>query len=931
MTGTVTALLVSHDGTRWLPTVLRELAAQSRRPDHVVALDTGSTDTSRDLLNAAEVVDEVVDLGPASYPEAVRRGLAHIADRGWDSEWVWLLHDDAAPAADALARLLEAAEANPGADVLGPKLREWPSLRRLLEIGVTVTGTGSRETGLERGEYDQGQHDRPARVLAVNTAGMLVRRATLERLGLDPRLPLVHTDLDFGWRAARAGAEVRTVPDAVVFHAEATGNGRRTPVRSVAGRQRRLRAAALYLVLVNCAAAALPLVSLRLLLGTVLRALGYLLVRSPAQAGGELAGLAEVYLRPWRVLAGRRARRASATVSSRSVRPLLASAWTPYRHGIDELAETAAAVVAEVGSRSAQRRQGQQDSSLLRRLALSPGTAVVAVLVLAAVVAARGALGGGPLHGAALLPAPDGVGHWWDTYLSGRHDLGVGSTTTAPAYLLPLALAATVLLGATGLLVSLLVLGAVPLAAAGAYRALRRLAADRPAAAWGAATYGLLVATGGAWAQGRLGTLVAGVLLPWLVVSAAGLLGATPEAAERRRRSAWRTAVWLALVLAFAPVLVLPALVVTVVAAVLVVRGRLGRAALLPLPVAAVLLAPWSLLVWSDRGPGALLLEAGLPAPALVGPVGPLDLLAGRAGDVGAAPVWVGLVLVVVGVLALLRRTSRPRVLAAWLTALVAWVPAAALSGASVELPASPTPVAVWVGALLVLAGGALVVAAVLAVDGLTDELGGVAFGVRQLTGALTALAAVVATAGALVWWVGHGPDLLGRDDPVDVPVYMLQAGQDDPAAGTLVVTGSPADGVRVRLLRGDVERLGDDAVAPAVADQRSLLDTVATLLSAPTPTTVADLAAQGVRFLHAPAPVDPAVQAQLDGVPGLEVSSAPVGERAWRLEPTASWTRPDLGVAAVLRPLLLAVQALVLATVLVLAAPSRPNRRGRS
>ena len=95
---------------------------------------------------------------------------------GADTEWVWLLHDDANPPPDALAALLAAAAADPDADVLGPKLREWPSLQRLLELGVTISGTGRRETGLERGEYDQGQHDDVRHVLAVNTAGMLVRR-----------------------------------------------------------------------------------------------------------------------------------------------------------------------------------------------------------------------------------------------------------------------------------------------------------------------------------------------------------------------------------------------------------------------------------------------------------------------------------------------------------------------------------------------------------------------------------------------------------------------------------------------------------------------------------------------------------------------------------------------------------------------------------
>ena len=94
---------------------------------------------------------------------------------------MWILHDDANPDPGALEALLAAAADDPRADILGPKLREWPSLRRLLELGVTISGTGRRETGLERGEYDQGQHDDVRQVLAVNTAGMLVRRTRARR------------------------------------------------------------------------------------------------------------------------------------------------------------------------------------------------------------------------------------------------------------------------------------------------------------------------------------------------------------------------------------------------------------------------------------------------------------------------------------------------------------------------------------------------------------------------------------------------------------------------------------------------------------------------------------------------------------------------------------------------------------------------------
>jgi len=204
--GSVAVLLVSHDGARWLPVVVEGLRSQTHAPDHVVCVDTGSRDEGPDLLE---------------------RSFGAV-------------------------RSLPSGTGFPEADLLGPKLREWPSLRRLLEVGVTISATGRRETGLERGEYDQGQHDDVRRVLAVHSAGLLVRRAVLEELGgFDDRLPLFGNDLDLGWRAAAAGRTTLVVPQAVVFHAEAAHRGvRRT---ALTGRHTHFheRRGALYTLLAN--------------------------------------------------------------------------------------------------------------------------------------------------------------------------------------------------------------------------------------------------------------------------------------------------------------------------------------------------------------------------------------------------------------------------------------------------------------------------------------------------------------------------------------------------------------------------------------------------------------------------------------------------------------------------------------------------------
>jgi hypothetical protein len=64
----VTAVIVSHDGARWLPQALAGLLGQDRQVQRILAVDTGSTDTSPQLLR-----DTLGDWLPESGPLVLGR------------------------------------------------------------------------------------------------------------------------------------------------------------------------------------------------------------------------------------------------------------------------------------------------------------------------------------------------------------------------------------------------------------------------------------------------------------------------------------------------------------------------------------------------------------------------------------------------------------------------------------------------------------------------------------------------------------------------------------------------------------------------------------------------------------------------------------------------------------------------------------------
>jgi GT2 family glycosyltransferase len=178
----VTAILVTHDGAMYLPKTVASIGSQTRQVDHLIAVDTGSLDSSRELLKNAKisVKDAPRTTGFGTAVSSVVAELGEVEEGA--IEWLWLLHDDSAPAPNALAALIAAVVERPTVAIAGPKIRGWHNQNFLLESGVSIAGNGARWTGLEIREYDQGQHDGIRDVLAVSTAGMFIRRDIFEEL-----------------------------------------------------------------------------------------------------------------------------------------------------------------------------------------------------------------------------------------------------------------------------------------------------------------------------------------------------------------------------------------------------------------------------------------------------------------------------------------------------------------------------------------------------------------------------------------------------------------------------------------------------------------------------------------------------------------------------------------------------------------------------
>ena len=918
---TVTALIVAHDGARLLPGLVQALQAQTYPVDQVVGVDTGSRDRSGAVL--AELIGQDAVFGmerSTGYGEAVSVALRHATRRrnGLTDpnlnrvEWVWLLHDDCEPAPQALERLLRAASRDRSVVVLGPKVLDGQDRRTLREVGVSIDRAGRRITGIEPGEIDQGQHDHNKAVLAVGSAGMLVRRDVWDQLGgFDARLRLFRDDLDFCWRAQAAGYRVQVVTDALLYHRELAAR-RRRPTEG--GGSRRLdRRNALYVLAVNLPLLAMLRIVGGAVVGSIIKAAYFAATKQLDMARAQAEAVGWLFLHPVRLWQGRRRRAAGRADAYAAVRTLIPPART-----LSRLAEKVAGLIsdgppqASGGRHQAASEESEEDEqfvdtqSVMRKIIGNPGVQLFAVLLVVALIAERRLLGTSPLGGGALVPAWSGSGALWGEYLAGFHAVGVGSTASAPPYLAVVAALATVLGGQAWLAVDVLLLGCVPLAGLTAYLATRRLVRATAGRVLLAASYALLPIAIGSIAAGRLGTAVAFVLLPLIAISAGRMLTGTPKKA---RRAAWAVGLLVAVAAAFAPL----AWILGVLFALGVLAARRWLLAADPVNAAIVALVPffvlfpWSLHLLTD--PIAFATEAGVQTASLTTTgLGPQQLLALSPGGPGLPPVWVtvGFGLALVAVLLPTRRTWVTGV--GWCVAIAGFIAAAWLSRISVTPEGGGQPAAGWPGVALALAALGLLLAAAPAADWLagiasnqrltSPDLNTAVAGQRVAAGAgygtlsrALAIVALVAAAStpllAGLHWVKDGVQgPVGSVTSPLLPAFVSASSTSGQQYRTLILrpNGSVLDYTVVR--QGD-PTLGEPELTTDSAAEQALSRQVAAL-GAPDGADAGDpglvLGSFGIRWVLLPGPVDPALAERLDASLGLDVLTSSPNYDLWQV-----------------------------------------------
>lgn len=902
----VSAVVVAHDGAVWLPAVMTTLAQQTRPAEAVVGVDNFSSDASLRILRESLGADRVIQVqGKTGFGGAVAQGLAHLRvpplPADW-IEWVWLLHDDSAPDPSCLEALLLTADLHPSAAVLGPKILGWHDRRLLLEVGFSVTADGRRVTGIERREHDQGQHDGVRDVMAVSSAGMLVRRHVWDALnGFDPQLPLFRDDLDFCWRAHRMGERVLIATDAVMHHREASAHGRRASEEEP---HREDREAAVHVLLAQNTGISGFLLGIRLFIGSSIRSIVYLLGKDISAAGQEISAVMAVLSHPRRLTSSRALSATTSTEPASVTRSLRPTTLDQVRSVLEN---TAAFVSTSNSSTSMSSVSGLEsgpvgdDSDYLanetggwvRRFFWRPSVLLTLLLALVAIGATRALWwGSGVIQGGALLPAPPGASDLWSTYIDAWHNVGMGSTTAMPPYIAVLAALSTVLLGKASWAIAVVLLLAVPIAGWSLYYATRGFIDSKPVRIWMASAYALLPAMTGAIEQGRIGTTMAAIILPFVIRSIVRI--SRPQGTLRRAAG---TALLLGILLAVAPGLWLIAFVIALIATVYAFTTS-GSAATPMATRFAIAMAgsllmnvPWSLQLFA--APSMFFLGPGLNATSLGDPnLTAIDVLLLHPGGPGMTPLWITAGILLAGFVALFRMDRLRIVVACWAVALAALILGVLQSMLLVTPPGSTTAIRTWPGPATLLLGLALIAAAGVAAQGLRTRFVGQSLSWGQPVAAITVLAAVLAPILSAGWWLPATDEVVQRAPFAAVPAFVAADALGPQAPRTLVLFDTKAGKVLYSLVNGEGSEIGDADVSPPAENWAALDPIVAALASGRGGDEVEALAGYGVRYVLLARGTSADLIPVIDSEPGLRRLSSADGSVLWRISGQTSRAR---------------------------------------
>jgi GT2 family glycosyltransferase len=226
----IVAVIVTWNKRPQVLRCLESVLASTQPIEGVVVVDNASTDGTAQAIkqqfgNTVQVIVNPVNKGGSGgFYDGIIAALRYQAD------YLWLLDNDVIVAPDALNQLLEVAEEEPGAGIVGSKVYFAQAPQVIWSMGAKVNHQRAKISIVGDKVHDDGQFDQLIEVDYVPLCSMLLAVQVVHTIGsVDPAYFVYCDDLDFCTRAKQADFRVLNAPGSIVWHDITLNSSRMSP------------------------------------------------------------------------------------------------------------------------------------------------------------------------------------------------------------------------------------------------------------------------------------------------------------------------------------------------------------------------------------------------------------------------------------------------------------------------------------------------------------------------------------------------------------------------------------------------------------------------------------------------------------------------------------------------------------------------------
>ena len=906
MTVNVSAVVLSHDQPVSLTRVLNQLSKQTISPSRILVVDSSKTEA------APTAGFETIKLNhKTSFAVAIEAAVKHLATDGY----IWILHDDSAPDADALEKLLKEIELSPSLAVVGPKQVDWDDPKLIKQMGLTLT-RGGKLFSRVRGEFDQGQHDHLEDVMAVGTAGALVNLDKYKQLGgFDPKAPPLAADVDFSIRARLSGGRVAIAPASKIAHQMLSMNGQRSRSWLGGSPAKAIRHAEFYLALSYASFLVFVFGWLLLIPFAMLNSLALLVRKRAGSIPVELSAAVTTFMQLGRILSSRSRIRRTSSAKLGSLATLRATRQelkSSNQRAKDQ--EVSTQLLAAHARGDNDEITQNPNSGFLSSGAIWFALGLVALNVLW--VPTNFAV-----SGAGVIPLSS---NWLEIFTqagSMNQRLGLGFVGAADPFSWVLAILSAPLFFQPSLAITIVLFSSTAIAFTGMFFLSGRMTRSNPLRITAALAYALWPALTVSITDTRVAQVIAIIVLPYLAYSIAKIanLGlANPGSFVSTWSQVGVSAILLALLAASSPVLGLTLIVLIV-----------GLAIARPSKLAPLLFTTGLTIVWfiplvlerlSSVSPLAILMSPGPGSPSAFEANWTLPFF-GFGFDSLAFGLLITAPMVILALVALLTPAAEAS-LGLWIVALTAL--AVAFVGSGVEFDFGQiTSVNLELSSLLALYGLA-VVACFAQLSAASKALRSIAISLVAVLGIAPAAFAMATNPPAVSYSDGRSvPSIIQADADAGMFVRTLKLGAGEDSVSAELVEGS---GVKLEKLSSAFQ-IANSGLSDENPQYQVLGQLVANLVSANGADVLTPLEEIGISYILV-SPADRDLQMALDSTRGLESIGETDFGQLWKVQSVTSV--PKVSALDFAATKILSLGALVLYVLLALPTSSIRKRNGK-